>query len=96
MQTIKTETGTYKISDTRDAGEFMRQLAKPKKRAKREKDPVRNFPRFYPGDTTTAGYIRDYYRLNGFTDGVFTCASTNPSPVYDASQPIVEVSHENE
>jgi hypothetical protein len=95
MQTIKTETGVYKISDTRDAGEFMRQLAKPKKRAKREKDPVRTFPRFESGKTTTVGYIKEYYRLNGFLPPpFFQVREDGPAPDYDHTQPIVEVCHE--
>ena len=94
MQTIKTEHGTYTISDKRDAGEFLRLLAKPKKRARREKDPARVFPRFWPGKTTTHGYILEYYRANGFDTTYLTRFKTlpsEPSPSYDPATPLCEV-----
>ncbi len=97
MQTIKTEHGTYKISDTRDAGEFMRKLAKPTQRKRPQKDDNRVFPRFWPGETTTCGYILEYYRANGFDTTYMTRFKSlpgTPSPSYDPGTPLVEVNYE--
>lgn len=98
MQTIKTEHGTYKISDTRDAAEFMRELKKPKKRAQREKDPLRYFPKFRPGETSTMTYVREYFQLNGWSmesyHALFPRLSPMPAPCYDPTQPLVEVTHD--
>jgi hypothetical protein len=94
MQTIKTEHGTYTISDTRDAGEFLRQLAKPKKRARREKDSVRHFPKFYPGETSVRDYVRQYFELNGWTNvyELFPNLPYTPAQCYDPTQLLCEVS----
>lgn len=96
MQTIKTEHGTYKISDTRDAAEFMRQLAKPKKRGRREKDSVRHFPKFYPGETSVHEYIKRFHEMNGLPGCMidFPNLPTTPAQCYDPTQPLVEVEHE--
>ena len=99
MQTIKTEHGTYKISDTRDAAEFMRRLAKPAKRKPIPKMDIRKFPAFYPGETSTRSYIRQYCEANGFSMSYFDeylnpGPSHDPSPCYDPTQPLVEISHE--
>ena len=95
MQTIKTEHGIYTISDTRDPAEFMRQLAKPKKRARREKDPVRHFPKFHPGETSTMGYVREYFQLNGWSmenyHALYPALNPMPAPCYDPAQPLCEV-----
>ena len=95
MQTIKTEHGTYKISDTRDAAEFLRQLAKPKKRARREKDSVRHFPQFMPGETSVQAYVAKYFELNKWTGvhQLFPSLPTTPAQCYDPNEFLCEVSH---
>ena len=102
MQTIKTEHGTYKISDTRDAAEFMRDLKKPK-RPRWKNQPAlmaksTQYPEFYPGQTSVQDYVREYWKLNGhgLTECVLFYGSlcTTPASVYDPTQPLVEVHHD--
>ena len=96
MQTIKTEHGTYKISDTRDAAEFMRRLAKPAKRKRSEKAPARSFPAYSPGKTSVHEYVKRYHELNGLPGCMvdFPNLPTTPASVYDPAQPLVEVHHD--
>jgi hypothetical protein len=98
MQTIKTEHGTYTIKNDRDPGEFMRKLAKPAARKRAEKAPVRTFPRFYPGETSTRSYLRQYCEANNlgmayFDEYLAPGPTHDPSPCYDPDQPLCEVSH---
>lgn len=95
MQTIKTEHGIYKISDSRDAAEFMKKLKKPIFRKRPEKLPVRHFPQFWPGETSTRSYIRQYCEANGFSMDYFDQylnpgPSHDPSPCYDPTIPLCE------
>ena len=97
MQTIKTEHGTYKISDTRDAAKFMAQIAKPKNPRKRpEKAPARSFPAYIPGKTSVHEYVKRYHEMNGLPGCMvdFPNLPTTPASVYDPAQPLVEVHHD--
>ena len=98
MQTIKTEHGTYKISDTRDAAKFMAQIAKPKNPRKRpEPAPLRGFPGFEAGTTTTKEYLKAYFEINNFDRSYLALLQAlhdTPAPCYDPTQPLVEVHHE--
>jgi hypothetical protein len=40
----------------------------------------RSFPKFVPGKTTTAGYVRDFYKLNGGHDWHDMRAPNTPAP----------------
>jgi hypothetical protein len=64
MRTIKTENATYKIADSRNLEDFIKQLKKPKSLAKRFKAEKRVFPHFISGTTSTRQYVEAYYRLN--------------------------------
>jgi hypothetical protein len=46
MRTIQTENATYKIADSRNLEDFVKQLKKPKNAAKRFKAEKRVFPCF--------------------------------------------------
>jgi hypothetical protein len=46
MRTIQTENATYKIADSRNLEDFVKQLKKPKSAAKRYKADKRLFPCF--------------------------------------------------
>jgi hypothetical protein len=70
MRQIKTEHGTYKIADSRNPEEFLKQLKKSKPAVKRAKLPPRQFPRFISGKTSTREYVEAYYRMNGLEGGV--------------------------
>ena len=101
MQTIKTDRGTYKISDTRDAAEFMRRLAKPTNPRKRpEPAPLRTFPMYIPGQTSVRDYVRNYLAGNkeqadeSYFHQYFGHLPTTPASVYDPAQPLVEVHHD--
>lgn len=67
MQLIDTPTGRYCIADGRSAADFIKALkaaSKPKRPRVSTARPVRRFPRFYAGETSTADYVVEYYRLN--------------------------------
>jgi hypothetical protein len=67
MQLIDTPTGRYCIADGRDLGAFLKALktaSKPKRPRVSTTRPVRRFPAFYAGETSTADYVAEYYRLN--------------------------------
>ena len=49
MRTIQTENATYKIADSRNLEDFVKQLKKPKSAAKRFKVEKRIFPVFLCG-----------------------------------------------
>jgi hypothetical protein len=50
MRTIQTENATYKIADSRNIEDFVKQLKKPKNAAKRFKADKRVFPVFFAGE----------------------------------------------
>jgi hypothetical protein len=64
MRTIQTENATYKIADSRNIEDFVKQLKKPKNAAKRFKADKKTFPVFFAGKTSTRQYVEAYYRLN--------------------------------
>jgi hypothetical protein len=64
MRTIQTENATYKIADSRNLEDFVKQLKKPKSAAKRFKADKRVFPVFFAGKTSTRQYVEAYYHLN--------------------------------
>jgi hypothetical protein len=67
MQLIDTPTGRYCIADGRDLGAFLKALktaSKPKRPRLSTARPVRRFPAFYAGETSTADYVAEYYALN--------------------------------
>lgn len=98
MQLIDTPTGRYCIADGRDMGAFLKALkaaSKPKRPRLSTVRPLRRFPRFYAGLTSTADYVVEYYRLNrdltgdrcesGAVDYVrdlFGQLPTGPAPFY--------------
>jgi hypothetical protein len=51
MRTIQTENATYKIADSRNIEDFVKQLKKPKSAAKRYKVDKKTFPVFFVGET---------------------------------------------
>ena len=69
MRTIQTENATYKIADSRNLEDFVKQLKKPKSAAKRYKAEKRVFPAFVAGETSTYGYLRSYYFTNKLMGG---------------------------
>ena len=104
MQTIKYKSGTYKISDTRDAAEFMRQIRKPKRPNWKNKPnhtaQKREFPMFIPGQTSVREYVRNYlasspdHSNDSYFQQCFGYLPTTPAQCYDPTQPLVEVEHE--
>jgi hypothetical protein len=64
MRTIQTENATYKIADSRNLEDFVKQLKKPKSAAKRFKADKKSFPVFFAGKTSTRQYVEAYYHLN--------------------------------
>ena len=73
MQLIDTPTGRYCIADGRDLGAFLKALktaSKPKRPRVSTTRPVRRFPAFYAGETSTADYVR----------GLFGELPTTPAP----------------
>ena len=98
MQLIDTPTGRYLIADGRDLGAFLKALksaSKPKRPRLSTARPARNFPRFYAGETSTADYVAEYYRLNrdlvgdhcdygaaDYVRGLFGELPTGPAPYY--------------
>jgi hypothetical protein len=100
MRTIQTENATYKIADSRNLEDFVKQLKKPKSAAKRYKVDKRVFPAFVAGETSTYGYLRSYYftnKLNGdkplhdYIDSLFKPLSRNPSPDFAIEEDVIEV-----
>jgi hypothetical protein len=88
MRTIQTENATYKIADSRNLEDFVKQLKKPKSAAKRFKADKRVFPVFFAGETSTYDYVRSVLRtnnLNGnqplyeYLDGLFSPLSRIPA-----------------
>jgi hypothetical protein len=100
MRTIQTENATYRIADSRNLDDFVKQLKKPKSAAKRFKAEKRVFPAFVAGKTSTYGYLRSYYftnKLNGdkplhdYIDSLFKPLSRNPSPDFAIEDDVIEV-----
>ena len=100
MRTIQTENATYKIADSRNLDDFVKQLKKPKTAAKRFKVDPRVFPVFHAGKTSTRDYVRQYYErnsLNGnqplyeYLDGLFGPLSENPAPDFAVEDDVIEV-----
>jgi hypothetical protein len=97
MRTIKTDHGTYKIADSRNLEEFLKQLKKPKSLAKRFKAEKRVFPMFFSGSTSTRQYVEAYYGLNHsvspqYVQSLFGLLSDNPSPDQPIEDETIEVS----
>ena len=64
MQLIDTPTGHYCIADGRSAADFIKALkaaSKPKRPRLSTARPLRRFPTFYAGKTSTADYVRDLF-----------------------------------
>ena len=57
MRTIQTENATYKIADSRNLEDFVKQLKKPKSATKRFKAEKRVFPVFFAFFGVTIGSI---------------------------------------
>ena len=96
MRTIQTENATYKIADSRNIEEFVKQLKKPKSAAKRFKVDPRVFPRFEAGKTSTRQYVEAYYHLNyqaspQYVQSLFGLLSVNPSPDFAVEDDMIEV-----
>jgi len=100
MRTIQTENATYKIADSRNLDDFVKQLKKPKSAAKRFKADKKTFPVFFAGKTSARDYVRQYYErnnLNGdknlyeYLDGLFGPLSENPSPDFAIEEDVIEV-----
>jgi hypothetical protein len=100
MRTIQTENATYKIADSRNLDDFVKQLKKPKSATKRYKAEKRVFPVFYAGKTSTREYVRQYYEQNNlnrnqplyeYLDGLFGPLSENPSPDFAIEEDVIEV-----
>ena len=102
MRTIQTENATYKIADSRNLDDFVKQLKKPKTAAKRFKVDKRVFPVFKAGKTSTREYVRQYYALNHqsgmaqikfyeYLDGLFGPLSENPAPDFAVEDDVIEV-----
>jgi hypothetical protein len=97
MRTIKTKLGTYKIADSRNLEEFLKQLKKPKSLAKRFKADKKTFPVFFAGETSTRQYVEAYYHLNHqaspqYVESLFGLLSDNPSPDQPIEDETIEVS----
>ena len=96
MRTIKTKLGTYKIADSRNLEDFIKQLKKPKSLAKRFKAEKRVFPMFFSGSTSTRQYVEAYYHLNHqaspqYVQSLFGLLSANPSPDFAIEDDMIEV-----
>jgi hypothetical protein len=97
MRTIQTENATYKIADSRNLEDFVKQLKKPKSAAKRFKADKRVFPVFFAGKTSTRQYVEAYYHLkqSGIAPSVrrklFGPLSANPSPDFAIEDDVIEV-----
>jgi hypothetical protein len=97
MRTIKTENATYKIADSRNLEDFVKQLKKPKSAAKRFKVDKKTFPVFFAGETSTRKYVEAYYHLNHqaspqYVESLFGLLSDNPSPDQPIEDETIEVS----
>jgi len=101
MKQIKTEHGTYKIADSRNLEEFLKQLKKSKPAVKRAKLPPRQFPAFISGTTSTRGYVEAYYRMNRlegdkkaseYVRGLFGELPDTPAPDQPIDDETIEVS----
>ena len=96
MRTIQTENATYKIADSRNIEDFVKQLKKPKSAAKRFKAEKRVFPVFFAGETSTRQYVEAYYHLNHqasyeYIESLFGPLSENPSPDFAIEEDVIEV-----
>ena len=97
MRTIRTENATYKIADSRNLEDFVKQLKKPKPNKTRQaKIPARVFPRFEVGKTSTRQYVEAYYHLNyqaspQYVESLFGLLSVNPSPDFAVEDDVIEV-----
>jgi hypothetical protein len=96
MRTIQTENATYKIADSRNLEDFVKQLKKPKNAAKRYKVEKRVFPVFFAGKTSTRQYVEAYYHLNHqasphYVESLFGLLSANPSPDFAIEDDVIEV-----
>jgi predicted translin family RNA/ssDNA-binding protein len=101
MRTIKTNHGTYKIADSRNLEEFLKQLKKSKAAVKRAKPPPRQFPAFISGKTSTREYVETYYRMNrlegdkkasDYVKGLFGELPSTPAPDQPIDDETIEVS----
>lgn len=84
MQLIDAPTGRYCIADGRDLVAFLKALktaSKPKRPRLSTARPVRRFPAFYAGKTSTAAYVTEYYALNFC--GQFNERSASPTGAPD-------------
>ena len=81
MQTLKTTQGTYRLSPTRNTGEFLAKLNKCAGKFKPTKGKAdrRAYPAFEPG-MSTAEYVEAYARMNptGAFAGVQGVQTTAP------------------
>ena len=96
MRTIQTENATYKIADSRNLEDFVKQLKKPKSLAKRFKADKKTFPVFFSGKTSTRKYVEAYYHLNHsvspqYVESLFGLLSANPSPDFAIEEDVIEV-----
>jgi hypothetical protein len=96
MRTIQTENATYKIADSRNLEDFVKQLKKPKSAAKRYKVDKKTFPVFFVGETSTRKYVEAYYELNHqaspqYVESLFGLLSVNPSPDFAVEDDVIEV-----
>ena len=96
MRTIQTENATYKIADSRNLEDFVKQLKKPKSAAKRFKAEKRVFPVFFAGKTSIREYVEAYYELNHqaspqYVESLFGLLSANPSPDFAIEEDVIEV-----
>ena len=96
MRTIQTENATYKIADSRNLDDFVKQLKKPKSATKRFRADKRVFPVFFAGETSTRQYVEAYYHLNHqaspqYVESFFGLLSANPSPDFEVEDDIIEV-----
>ena len=100
MRTIQTENATYKIADSRNIEDFVKQLKKPKAAARRFKADKKTFPAFVAGETSTRQYVEAYYRLNNlnrdnslyeYVESLFGPLSANPSPDFAIEEDVIEV-----
>jgi hypothetical protein len=96
MRTIQTENATYKIADSRNLDDFVKQLKKPKSATKRYKAEKRVFPVFFAGKTSTRKYVEAYYHLNHqaspqYVESLFGLLSVNRSPDFAIEEDVIEV-----
>ena len=96
MRTIQTENATYRIADSRNLEDFVKQLKKPKSAAKRFKAEKRVFPVFFAGKTSARQYVEAYYHLNHqaspqYVESLFGLLSANPSPDFAIEEDVIEV-----